>query len=52
MLAAGGLAVTKERAGRILPVALELLQGCDRLAALDIPGPGGSGITAPPEDPA
>jgi hypothetical protein len=52
MLAAGGLAVTKERAGLILPVALGLLRGCDRLAALDIPGPGGSGIAEPPEDPA
>jgi len=50
MLAAGGLEVTKERAAAIVPVALGLLRGCDRLAAMDIPGEGGNGIAAAPED--
>ena len=49
MLHAGGLEVTVERAERILPVALALLKGCDRLAALDIEGPGGAGITQAPD---
>ena len=48
MLQAGGLEVTVERAERILPVARALLKGCDRLAALDIEGPGGAGITQAP----
>jgi hypothetical protein len=49
MLHAGGLEVTVERAERILPVALALLKGCDRLAALDIEGPDGAGITQAPD---
>jgi hypothetical protein len=49
MLRAGGLEVTVERAARILPVALALLKGCDRLAALDIEGPGGAGIAQAPD---
>jgi hypothetical protein len=49
MLGAGGLEVTVERAARILPVALALLKGCDRLAALDIEGPGGAGIAQAPD---
>jgi len=49
MLHAGGLEVTVERAERILPVALALLKGCDRLAALDIEGPGGAGISQAPD---
>lgn len=49
MLRAGGLEVTAERAGQILPVALALLKGCDRLAALEIEGPGGAGITRAPD---
>ena len=52
MLRAGGLEVTVERARTILPVALALLKGCDRLASLDIDGPGGSGITQAPDKPA
>ena len=52
MLAAGGLGVTPERAAQILPVAQGLLRGCDRLAAMDIPGEGGAGITTAPENPA
>ena len=52
MLSAGGLAVTKERAAQILPVALGLLRGCDRLEGLDIPGDGGAGISKAPGDPA
>jgi len=48
-LRAGGLEVTLERAERILPVALALLRGCDRLAALDIEGPGGAGIAQAPD---
>ena len=47
--AIGGLEVTVERARTILPVALALLKGCDRLASLDIDGPGGSGITQAPD---
>jgi hypothetical protein len=49
MLRAGGLEVTVERAERILPVALALLKGCDRLAALDIEGPCGNGVAQAPE---
>jgi hypothetical protein len=49
MLRAGGLEVTAERASAILPVALALLKGCDRLASLDIEGTGGSGITQTPD---
>lgn len=49
MLRAGGLDVTEMRAARILPVALALLKGCDRLAALEIEGPGGAGITRAPD---
>ena len=49
MLQAGGLEVTVDRAEQILPVALALLKGCDRLAALDIEGPGGAGITQAPD---
>jgi hypothetical protein len=49
MLRTGGLEVTVERAARILPVALALLEGCDRLAALDIEGPGGAGIAQAPD---
>jgi len=49
MLHAGGLEVMVERAERILPVAVALLKGCDRLAALDIAGPGGAGITQAPD---
>ena len=49
MLRAGGLEVTAERARAILPVALALLKGCDRLAALDIEGGGGSGIAQAPD---
>jgi len=49
MLRAGGLEVTAGRAERILPVALALLRGCDRLAALDIEGPGGAGIAQAPD---
>ena len=49
MLQAGGLEVTADRAEQILPVALALLKGCDRLAALDIEGPGGAGITQAPD---
>jgi hypothetical protein len=49
MLRAGGLEVTTERSERILPVALALLKGCDRLAALDIEGPGGNGIAQAPD---
>ena len=49
MLRTGGLKVTAERASAILPVALALLKGCDRLAALDIEGAGGSGITQAPD---
>ena len=49
MLQAGGLEVTAERAARILPVAVALLKGCDRLARLDIEGPGGAGITQAPD---
>jgi hypothetical protein len=51
MLRTGGLEVTVERAARILPVALALLKGCDRLAALDIEGPGGGGIAQAPDAP-
>jgi len=49
MLRAGGLAVTADRAAQIRPVALALLKGCDRLAALEIEGPGGAGITRAPD---
>ncbi|HKF63633.1 MAG TPA: hypothetical protein VKB42_19835 [Dongiaceae bacterium] len=49
MLRAGGLEVTAERAGAILPVALALLKSCDRLASLDIEGSGGSGIAQAPD---
>jgi hypothetical protein len=49
MLQAGGLEVTAERAERILPVAAALLKGCDRLARLDIQGPGGAGISQAPD---
>jgi hypothetical protein len=49
MLRAGGLEVTAERARAILPVALALLKGCDRLASLDIEGSGGSGIAQAPD---
>ena len=49
MLRAGGLEVTAERASAIRPVALALLKGCDRLAALDIEGGGGSGIAQAPD---
>ena len=49
MLQVGGLEVTVERAERILPVARALLNGRDRLAALDIEGPGGAGITQAPD---
>jgi hypothetical protein len=49
MLRAGGLEVTADRAVQILPVALALLTGCDRLAALEIEGPGGTGITNAPD---
>ena len=49
MLQAGGLEVTVERAERILPVAVALLKGCDRLARLDIEGPGGAGMTQAPD---
>jgi hypothetical protein len=48
MLGAGGLAVTADRAARIRPVAVALLKGCDRLAALEIEGPGGAGTTTAP----
>jgi hypothetical protein len=50
MLRAGGLEVTVERAERIFPVVLALLKGCDRLAALDIDGPGGAGIAHAPDE--
>ena len=50
MLRAGGLEVGEERAARILPVVLSLLQGCDRIAALDLESPGGAGIAQVPED--
>ena len=49
MRRASGLVVTAERARAILPVALALLKGCDRLAALDIEGTGGSGIAQSPD---
>jgi len=49
MLHAGGLAVTADRAVQILPVALALLKGCDRLAALEIEGPGSAGIAKAPD---
>ena len=49
VLRAGGLEVTEDRAVQILPVALALLKGCDRLAALEIEGPGGAGITRAPD---
>jgi hypothetical protein len=49
MLRAGGLEVTVERAEHVLPVALALLMGCDRLAALDIEGPGGAGVAQAPD---
>ena len=49
MLRAAGLEVTAERARAILPVALALLKGCDRLASLDIEGSGGSGIAQAPD---
>ena len=49
MLRAGGLEVTAARASAILPVALALLKGCDRLAALEIEGTGGSGIARAPD---
>jgi hypothetical protein len=49
MLRAGGLEVTVVRAEQILPVALALLKGCDRLAALEIEGPGGVGIAQAPD---
>jgi hypothetical protein len=49
LLRAGGLAVSEERAAEILPLALALLKGCERLAALDVEAPGGSGITRAPD---
>jgi hypothetical protein len=49
MLRAGGLVVGIARAEQILPVAVALLKGCDRLAALDIEGPGGAGIARAPD---
>ena len=49
MLRAGGLEVTAERARAILPVALALLKGCDRLASFEIEGSGGSGIAEAPD---
>jgi hypothetical protein len=52
LLRAGGLEVAPDRAAAILPVALALLRGCDRLAALGLEGPGGSGIARAPDEPA
>ena len=40
----GGLEVDRDRAEAVLPLARALLAGCDRLAALDLAVPGGSGI--------
>jgi hypothetical protein len=40
----GGLAVDRDRAAAVLPLARALLAGCGRLAALDLAVPGGSGI--------
>jgi hypothetical protein len=40
----GGLETSLERAAAVLPVVKRLLAGCDRLAALDLPAQGGSGI--------
>jgi hypothetical protein len=50
MLRAGGLEVGEERAQKILPVALALLRGADRLADRDLDRPGGSGISHAPRD--
>ena len=40
----GGLETCLERAAAVLPLAKALLAGCDRLAMLDLPIQGGSGI--------
>jgi hypothetical protein len=50
MLRAGGLEVGEDRAKKILPVALALLRGADRLADRDLDRPGGSGISHAPRD--
>ena len=48
-VAVPGLHREVARAERVLPVALALLKGCDRLAALDIEGPGGTGVAQAPD---
>jgi hypothetical protein len=40
----GGLETSLERAVAVLPLVKALLAGCDRLAMLDLPIQGGSGI--------
>jgi hypothetical protein len=40
----GGLETSLERAAAVLPLVKALLAGCDRLAMLDLPIQGGSGI--------
>lgn len=43
LLRVGGLEISGERAAALLPVAVSLLAGCDRLAALDLASEGGCG---------
>jgi hypothetical protein len=40
----GGLETSLERAAAVLPLVKALVAGCDRLAMLDLPIQGGSGI--------
>jgi hypothetical protein len=48
LLRIGGLDISEERAARALPVVRALLEGCDRVAALGLDLPGGSGMAGPP----
>jgi len=45
----GGLAVSAERAGALLPAVAALLAACERVAALELSCEGGSGPTGESE---
>jgi hypothetical protein len=43
----GGLEISEERAVKLLPLATALLNGCQRLEALDLSAKGGAGALSP-----